>query len=32
MGGRDRTESLIIAALVVLLVAQAYLTVRMIAG
>lgn len=32
LGGRDRTERMIIAAMVVLLVVQAYLVVRMIVG
>lgn len=32
LGGRDRTERMIIAAMVVLLVVQTYLVVRMIMG
>jgi hypothetical protein len=32
MGGRDRTERMIIAAMVALLVVQTYLVVRMIVG
>lgn len=32
LGGRDRTERMIIVAMVVLLVVQTYLVVRMIMG